>query len=210
MPGGAPRACRPIWPTAHEHALNESIESCREPGAGRRARRSKAVGATAEACLAPHFTTAGPCRPSVQRMADLAQVVILISRNTKMNHQTTSPLADVAGAKRRNRHLGKRSGSEEGPNRAVGLAGYSLASCTDAGREITPPEICDAIRNATTMAGTLISLRNWSTESIVVVPQGNFKSQSAKATAKREFNPPFAWSADRLSEAGRCRPPRKS
>jgi len=146
----------------------------------------------------------------VQRMADFAQVAILINRNTKMNRQTTSPLADVADGKRRNRVLGKRWGSEEGPNRAIGLTGYSLASCTDAGREITPPEICDAIRNATTMAGTLISLRNWSTESIVVVPQGNFKSPSAKAAAKRRFNPPFAWSADRLSEAGPCRPPRKS
>src|ERR1700730_17580469 len=102
-----------------------------------------------------------------------------------MNRQTTSPLADVADAKRRNRDPGKRCGSEEGPNRAIGLTGYSLASCTDAGREITPPEICDAIRNATTMAGTLISLRNWSTESIVVVPQGNFKSPSAEAAARR-------------------------
>jgi hypothetical protein len=36
--------------------------------------------------------------------------------------------------------------------------GYSLTSDTAAG--ITPPEICDAIRKATTTAGTLINLRN--------------------------------------------------
>jgi hypothetical protein len=39
-------------------------------------------------------------------------------------------------------------------------AGYSLASATGARGIITPPEICDAIRNAATTAGTLINLRN--------------------------------------------------
>jgi hypothetical protein len=32
-------------------------------------------------------------------------------------------------------------------------------------------EICEAIANAAKIAGTLISLRNWSTESIAIVPQ---------------------------------------
>jgi hypothetical protein len=184
MPGGAPRACRPIWPTAHEHALNEGIESCREPGSGREPAAARRLGRRPRSASRRILRRRDRAGHRVQRMADFAQVAILINRNTKMNHQTTSPPADVAGAKSRNRHLGKRSCREEGPNRAVGLTGYSLASCTDAGREITPPEICDAIRNATTMAGTLISLRNWSTESIVVVPQGNFKSPSAKAYGK--------------------------
>ncbi|MGA7996742.1 MAG: hypothetical protein WCA28_17805 [Bradyrhizobium sp.] len=39
-------------------------------------------------------------------------------------------------------------------------AGYSLASATGARGIVTPPEICDAIRNAATTAGTLINLRN--------------------------------------------------
>jgi hypothetical protein len=39
-------------------------------------------------------------------------------------------------------------------------AGYSLAIATGAGADVTPPEICDAIRNATTTAGTLINLKN--------------------------------------------------
>jgi len=38
--------------------------------------------------------------------------------------------------------------------------GYSLASSAGAWRGITPPEICDATRNATTTAGTLINLKN--------------------------------------------------
>jgi hypothetical protein len=38
-------------------------------------------------------------------------------------------------------------------------------------RVVTPPEICDAIRKAATTAGTLINLRNWSTESIVFAPK---------------------------------------
>jgi hypothetical protein len=38
--------------------------------------------------------------------------------------------------------------------------GYSLASSMGAVRGNTPPETCDAIRNATTTAGRLISLRN--------------------------------------------------
>jgi hypothetical protein len=42
----------------------------------------------------------------------------------------------------------------------IGLTGYSLASSAGVGRDITPPEICDAIRNAATTAGTLISLKN--------------------------------------------------
>ena len=33
------------------------------------------------------------------------------------------------------------------------------------------PETCDAIRNAATTAGRLASLRNWSTESMIFVPQ---------------------------------------
>jgi hypothetical protein len=37
---------------------------------------------------------------------------------------------------------------------------YSPAICTCAGRRIPAPEICDAIRKATTTAGTLINLRN--------------------------------------------------
>jgi len=39
-------------------------------------------------------------------------------------------------------------------------AAYSLASSTGVVRSITPPEICEAIRNAATTAGTLINLRN--------------------------------------------------
>jgi hypothetical protein len=39
-------------------------------------------------------------------------------------------------------------------------ADYSLAISIGAGREVNPPEICDAIRNAATTAGRLISLRN--------------------------------------------------
>lgn len=42
----------------------------------------------------------------------------------------------------------------------ISLTGYSLANSTDVGRDITPPEICDAIRNAAITAGTLISLKN--------------------------------------------------
>jgi hypothetical protein len=38
--------------------------------------------------------------------------------------------------------------------------GYSLAICVDAEWKIPAPETCDAIRNAATMAGTLISLKN--------------------------------------------------
>jgi hypothetical protein len=38
--------------------------------------------------------------------------------------------------------------------------GYSLASSTGAWRDITPPEICDATRNATATAGKLINLKN--------------------------------------------------
>jgi hypothetical protein len=37
---------------------------------------------------------------------------------------------------------------------------YSLAICADAEWNITPPETCDAIRNAATTAGTLINLKN--------------------------------------------------
>jgi hypothetical protein len=36
---------------------------------------------------------------------------------------------------------------------------YSLTISTCAGRPVKPPEICDAIRNAATTAGRLISLR---------------------------------------------------
>jgi hypothetical protein len=39
-------------------------------------------------------------------------------------------------------------------------AGYSLVSATGARGVINPPEICDAIRNAATTAGTLINLKN--------------------------------------------------
>jgi hypothetical protein len=42
----------------------------------------------------------------------------------------------------------------------VGLGGYLLAIAIGEVRGMTPPEICDAIRNATTTAGTLIILRN--------------------------------------------------
>ena len=35
---------------------------------------------------------------------------------------------------------------------------------------IPAPETCDAIRNATTTAGTVIKRRNWSTDSIASVP----------------------------------------
>jgi hypothetical protein len=48
---------------------------------------------------------------------------------------------------------------------------YSLAICVDAEWKIPAPETCDAIRKATTTAGTLISLKNWSTESIVIPPK---------------------------------------
>jgi hypothetical protein len=56
------------------------------------------------------------------------------------------------------------------PSDRMALSGYSLASwnCGDCG--VRPPEICDAIRNAATTAGRLISLKNWSTESIVTSP----------------------------------------
>jgi hypothetical protein len=40
------------------------------------------------------------------------------------------------------------------------IPGYWFAICVDTVRDITPPEICDAIRNAATTAGTLINLRN--------------------------------------------------
>ena len=43
---------------------------------------------------------------------------------------------------------------------ANGLWGYSLAIWTWAERKTPAPETCDAIRNAATTAGTLISLRN--------------------------------------------------
>jgi hypothetical protein len=43
---------------------------------------------------------------------------------------------------------------------AMRIAGYSLAISIGAGRDVTPPEICDAIRKAATTAGTLINLRN--------------------------------------------------
>ncbi len=50
------------------------------------------------------------------------------------------------------------------PNRnlvtARGRSGYWLAICACAGWKIPAPEICDAIRNAATTAGRLISLRN--------------------------------------------------
>ena len=42
----------------------------------------------------------------------------------------------------------------------ISPTGYSLAISTGAVREVTPPEICDAIRNAATTAGRLINLRN--------------------------------------------------
>jgi hypothetical protein len=41
-----------------------------------------------------------------------------------------------------------------------GAAGYSLAISTGVLRGLTAPEICEAIRNAATTAGTLINLRN--------------------------------------------------
>ena len=52
-----------------------------------------------------------------------------------------------------------------------GLAAYSLAISIATERDVNPPEICDAIRKAATTAGTLINLRNWSTESIVFAPK---------------------------------------
>jgi hypothetical protein len=42
----------------------------------------------------------------------------------------------------------------------VGLGDYLLAIAIGEVRGITPPEICDAIRNAAITAGTLINLRN--------------------------------------------------
>ena len=48
---------------------------------------------------------------------------------------------------------------------------YSLAISIATVRGVNPPEICDAIKNAATTAGTLINLRNWSTESIVFAPK---------------------------------------
>jgi hypothetical protein len=42
----------------------------------------------------------------------------------------------------------------------VGSGDYLLAIFMGDVRDITPPEICDAIRNAATTAGTLINLRN--------------------------------------------------
>jgi hypothetical protein len=60
----------------------------------------------------------------------------------------------------------------------VGFAGYLLAIATGEVRDVIPPEICDAMRNAATTAGTLINLRNWSTESIVYAPYS--KSQQGR------------------------------
>jgi len=65
-----------------------------------------------------------------------------------------------AGAQETARHNG--GGSPHFATK-VGLArpaGYSPASSIGAVRGNTPPEICDAIKNATTTAGRLISLRN--------------------------------------------------
>lgn len=87
------------------------------------------------------------------------------------------------------------------PKRRPPAGGYSFAICTCAGWKIPAPEICDAIRNAAKTAGMLISLRNWSTESIVFAP---------KATSEDPFNSPQERSVARLSESGPCRPHLKS
>jgi hypothetical protein len=72
----------------------------------------------------------------------------------------------------------------------VGAGGYLLANSTWAGCEVIPPEICDAIKNAATTAGRLISLKNWSTESISSVPQGNIKGPTQTLTARgRSIHP---------------------
>lgn len=73
----------------------------------------------------------------------------------------------------------------------VGAGGYSLANSTWARCEVTPPEICDAIKNAATTAGRLISLKNWSTESISFVHQGNFKGPAQTLTARGRSTHPL-------------------
>jgi hypothetical protein len=47
-----------------------------------------------------------------------------------------------------------------GSGLTVRSGGYLLAIAIGEVRDVNPPEICDAIRNAVTIAGTLINLRN--------------------------------------------------
>jgi hypothetical protein len=48
---------------------------------------------------------------------------------------------------------------------------YSLAKCIGEEWKIPAPETCEAIRKAATTAGTLMNRRNWSIESMNVVPK---------------------------------------
>jgi len=47
-----------------------------------------------------------------------------------------------------------------GSGLTVRSGGYLLAIAIGELADVNPPEICDAIRNAVTIAGTLINLRN--------------------------------------------------
>jgi hypothetical protein len=53
---------------------------------------------------------------------------------------------------------------------------HSLAYCDGEEWKIPAPETWEAIRKAATTAGTLMSLRNWSTDSMFVVPPTIFNS----------------------------------
>ena len=85
------------------------------------------------------------------------------------------------------RHSGRQLNSEperNGETDTAPQAGYKAA------------EICEAIANAAKTAGRLISLRNWSTESIAIVPQ-------IKRFKKRPLNSPAERSDDRRSKTDR-------
>ena len=62
---------------------------------------------------------------------------------------------------------------------------YSLARCIGVDRKIPAPETWEAIRNAATTAGTLINLRNWSIESIGIVPKNTSKANSVRPLHRR-------------------------
>ena len=85
------------------------------------------------------------------------------------------------------------------PNRPGRRRCYRFAACTrelcrEAGWRIPAPETCDAIRKATTTAGTVIKRRNWSTDSIALVPQ-----DTPSRLPQAGPSSPFAPSADRRS-----------
>jgi hypothetical protein len=83
----------------------------------------------------------------------------LVGRLTRFRSKTPRPLVDAFSSR------------EPASTSLENAMAYSLAICVDAEWKIPAPETCDAIRKATTTAGTLISLKNWSTESIVIPPK---------------------------------------